>query len=118
MKLRAIVLAGCLIFLAKQAHAQVNAFFIDVSQQLTETCAGGNFLPDDAVVDVMWDQNDNGPDDTDELYPTDVFPAANFNQFQMNGDGLLGVPGGFATEPPFTITSGLPVPHGCGCVSV
>jgi hypothetical protein len=99
-----------LVGFAGVAMGQANAILINFSQPLTESCEGGNFLPDNTTVDVMWDDNNNGPDETDEPIPLGVFPFPNFNQFQMRGEELIGIPGTFATDPLFTLNSGLPTP--------
>ncbi len=99
----------CLFFVSivkAQAVLIVCSFHV-----LTDSCNGGDPLPDGTGVYVYWDQNSNGPDGEDEQVPLcPNFPCANFNAFQINGDEFGGMPGTFCTDPAITI-QGFPQPN-------
>ncbi len=61
---------------------------------------------------IMWDQNNNGPDPLDAPPVVgDGFGQCNFNRIPLSsGPDLLGIPGGLATDPAFTISTTTPQP--------
>ncbi len=79
---------------------------------LTDTCGAGNPLPDGTVVQIFWDSDSDGPDETDPQPPVGDCPTCcNFNSFTMNGETMFGLPGRFLTDPAFSIGSEFPHPR-------
>jgi hypothetical protein len=82
-----------------------------IEPQLTDECGAGIPLPDGTIIEIRWDQDNDGPDADDDLYPVGPgFLQANFNQFEMNGAELLAAPGGFYAESGFVVNYGIPSP--------
>jgi hypothetical protein len=72
---------------------------------------GGEPLPDGTVVKIYWDANSNGPDALDQQPPVGGgFGQCTFNEFLLNGEALLGMPGTFYMEEYFTFASNTPSP--------
>jgi len=96
---------------ATVANAQFNAFLINESQPLLLNCVDGAPVPDGATVQIFWDSLGNGPT-PDDRQPLEGpgFLHVNFNQFLLNGLEILDVPGGFGTDPAFTMSTGIPEP--------
>ncbi|MCB1060631.1 MAG: T9SS type A sorting domain-containing protein [Calditrichaeota bacterium] len=98
--------------LSTTAFAQFNAILINTTP-LTHDCFGDlEAISHGYFATIVWDQNDNGPDPSD-LPPIvgSGFGQCNFNQIDMGtGEDLLGIPGGFATDPAFTISTTTPMP--------
>jgi hypothetical protein len=111
MKLKMILMAMALFAMASVSQAQFNAILINLTP-LTENCDGGAPLSHGCMAGIYWDSNNNGPDVLDALAPMgNGFGQANFNQIDMGtGEDLLGLPGGFATDPAFTIGTTTPAP--------
>ncbi|MCB1060090.1 MAG: T9SS type A sorting domain-containing protein [Calditrichaeota bacterium] len=100
-----------LIFGIGVAHAQFSVILIGLDSVLTDSCGGGNPLPDGPPVYILWDQDGDGPDCCDPQPPVgDCFACCNFNTFLMNGEELLGEPGTFGTDLPFSIAASTPQP--------
>lgn len=115
MRLRFALLLIFLMLGASAANAQFNAFLINATQSLTEACGSGNAVPDGATVQIFWDSLGNGAT-ADDRQPAEGpgFLEVNFNQFLLNGNAQLDFPGGFYTDPSFTMVTGIPVPGQTG----
>ena len=112
MKLRIIFVAMAVFMLASVSHAQFTAIIVNLVP-LTSACdGGGEPLGAGCMATIYWDQNNNGVDAADQPAPIGGgFGQANFNQIDMaTGMDLLGIPGGFATDPAFSITTNTPQP--------
>ncbi|MCB9358192.1 MAG: T9SS type A sorting domain-containing protein [Calditrichaeota bacterium] len=111
MHLRFALLMTCLAFLVSTAQAQFQAALNNFDQVLTMACDGGTPIPDNTTIQVWWDSTANGIND-DDVQPQEGagFNQANFNQFLLNGEALLGVPGTFATEVNFVFPVNTPSP--------
>jgi hypothetical protein len=112
MKIKMLFVAMAMFALVSVSHAQFNAILINLVP-LTDQCDGGGTpLGAGCFGTIYWDQNSNGPDAADNPVPVgDGFGQANFNQIDMaSGNDLLGIPGGFATDPAFTISTTTPQP--------
>ncbi len=110
MKIKMLFVAMAMFALVSVSHAQFNAILYSFTP-LTENCdgSGAPFGPE-CFGTIYWDQNDNGPGDDSPVPQGDGFAEANFNQFPMNGEEVLGVPGTFGTDPAFTIVTTTPQP--------
>ncbi|MBK6765347.1 MAG: T9SS type A sorting domain-containing protein [bacterium] len=86
------------------AFGQPNEIVItynDCDHPLTTLCGGGVAIPDYSVeVELMWDQNNNGPDSTDQ--PARQSENGPPFTIPMNGGDLLGCEGTFISESTFT----------------
>jgi len=111
MKLKMIFVAMAVFMLASVSHAQFTAIIYNLTP-LTSACDGGEPLGAGCLATIYWDQNNNGVDAADQPAPIgNLFGEANFNTIDMaSGNDLLGVPGGFATETAFSITTNTPQP--------
>lgn len=106
---RLIIVYFCL-GAAYSAHAQFNAILYSL-YPLTTDCDGGEPLGAHCTGVIFWDQDDNGPDPADLPVPVgEEFGQANFNTFPINGEDILEIPGGFMTDPAFTIVTTTPQP--------
>ena len=105
-----LLVLTCLGF-SFSARAQFTAIIYNTTPLTTE-CIGGTPLGAGCWATIYWDQNSNGPDPADLPAPVGGgFGQANFNQIDMaSGENLLGIPGGFATEDAFSITTNTPQP--------
>jgi hypothetical protein len=110
--MKKLLLAFLCLGISTTVFAQFNAILINVTP-LTHGCDGtGGPISHGYLGYIWWDQNNNGPD------PSDILPVVgggfgqcNFNQIDMGtGEDLLGIPGGFATDPAFTIGTNTPQP--------
>lgn len=95
---------GFVIFLltlfASNSLAQETLLVACSFQVLTDSCNGGDPLPDGTSVHLYWDQNANGPDGADLPPPLcPAFPCVHFNTFLLNGEEQMGAPGTFCTDP-------------------
>lgn len=110
MRLRFALLMICMLLGATVANAQFNAVLVNFSQPLTLACGSGEPVPDGTTVQIFWDSLANGPT-PDDRQPVEGpgFLQVNFNQFVMNG-GEFDFPGGFYTDPTFSMESGIPTP--------
>jgi hypothetical protein len=113
MKIKMLFVAMVLFAMASVSHAQFNAILLNFTP-LTDQCDGaGTPLGAGCFGTIYWDGNNNGPDAGDLPARIDGSPfgQANFNQIDMaSGNDLLGIPGGFATDPAFTISTNTPAP--------
>lgn len=111
MRIRFALLLFCMMLGATVANAQFNAFLINESQPIMSACVGGTPVPDGTTVQIFWDSLGNGvtPDDHQPVEGPG-FMEVNFNQFGLNGAEVLEVPGGFGTDPAFSMTDGIPDP--------
>lgn len=111
MRFRFALLLICLMLGASAVHAQFNAILINATQPLTLACGSGDPVPDGVTVQIFWDSLANGAT-ADDRQPQEGpgFLQVNFNQFQLNGTEVLEVPGGFYTDPAFTMATGIPTP--------
>jgi hypothetical protein len=111
MKATAVGILSLLILGMGTARAQFNAIIISIDTVLTDSCGGGNPLPDGTPVLIFWDQDGDGPDETDpQPQVGECFQCCNFNSFLMNGEEIMGMAGTFGTDPAFTILSTIPQP--------
>ncbi|MBK8127570.1 MAG: T9SS type A sorting domain-containing protein [bacterium] len=83
-----------------QTYVEISTFV-----PLTNACDGGNPLPDGTPVCIFWDQDNDGPDETDP-FPEGII----FSCFEMNGNEMIGIQGTFWTEPPFFFPADIPMP--------
>ncbi|MCB9368940.1 MAG: T9SS type A sorting domain-containing protein [Calditrichaeota bacterium] len=112
MKLKMILMAMALFAVASVSQAQFNAILLNFTP-LTDQCDfGGNCLSHGCDAVIYWDANANGPDELDSPVAVGAgFGQANFNTIDMGtGEDLLGLCGGFATDPAFTISTTTPQP--------
>jgi hypothetical protein len=95
---------------ASRVMTPSSVFFFDTLQVLTTTCDGSDPLPDGIPVEIFWDVDGDGPDDTDPQPPLCDNPpdcldgpahTVNYNEFLMNGEAMFGVPGTFAVDRDF-----------------
>lgn len=79
-------------------------------QVLTTTCNGNTALQDGIAVQIFWDVDSDGPDETDPQPPLCSQPpdcpegpayTVNFNEFEINGVEQLQIPGTFVSERDF-----------------
>ncbi len=98
------LLSLVLFFGVGSARGQLWFPVCDPDAILTDECDGGNPLADGYIVSMYWDANENGPDEEDSLFPLcPGTPCANFNQWMMMGESLIGIPGApCVVDPPLT----------------
>lgn len=78
---------------------------------LTDTCDGGDPLPDGTIACIYWDQDNDGPDGSDPLPEVGECPACvNFNCFTLNGTDVMGEPGTFFFLEAFCFVQTIPTP--------
>ncbi len=105
----------CLMFavpaFAQQGFSAIFYYLPEYGSPLTTVCQGGIPIPDGTLLNILWDNDGNGPDVGDTLAPLCIDPpnceqgpagTVNFNQQPFNGMAQSGAPGYFTFDLAFT----------------
>lgn len=110
--MKKIMLFVACLGLFAPAYAQFNAILMSLTPVHFNCDSACDPIGNEYFADIYWDQNMNGPD-PDDVQPIvgDDFAQCNFNTISMaTGEQYLGIPGTFATDPAFTISTTTPQP--------